>query len=96
MSTGSKRFRRGWKIPVTKMAENTFNPIRSIVDSMKITPNPDKPMISLSIGKIVTKLLLFSQLKILFRQKNHICIRCSFYIIWCKNIIGVIGLYGRS
>jgi len=38
------------EVPVSKMVENTFNPIRAIVDTMKLTPHPDKPMISLSIG----------------------------------------------
>ncbi|CAG2232828.1 TAT [Mytilus edulis] len=37
-------------VPMSEMARNTFNPIRSIVDGMKITPNPKKPMIALSIG----------------------------------------------
>ena len=33
------------------MASNTFNPIRRIVDGMKLTPHPDKEMIALSIGR---------------------------------------------
>ncbi|KAK1874966.1 Tyrosine aminotransferase [Dissostichus eleginoides] len=33
-----------------EMANNTLNPIRAIVDGMKLTPNPEKPMIALSIG----------------------------------------------
>jgi len=32
------------------MAKHTDNPIRKIVDGMKLTPNPDKDMIALSIG----------------------------------------------
>ncbi|KAJ8271956.1 hypothetical protein COCON_G00108150 [Conger conger] len=32
------------------MSRKTLNPIRAIVDCMKLTPNPDKPMIALSIG----------------------------------------------
>ncbi|ELU03237.1 hypothetical protein CAPTEDRAFT_162073 [Capitella teleta] len=32
------------------MAKNTSNPIRKIVDGMKLTPNPNKEMIALSIG----------------------------------------------
>lgn len=39
-----------WDIRPSSFAKKTFNPIRSIVDSMKLTPNPDKPMIALSIG----------------------------------------------
>ncbi|CAL1544859.1 unnamed protein product [Lymnaea stagnalis] len=54
MSQEIKKARKGWNIPVSKMAENTFNPIRSIVDTMKIEPHPDKPMIALSIGDPTT------------------------------------------
>jgi len=39
-----------WEVLASKMATETFNPIRTILETMKITPNPDKPMISLSIG----------------------------------------------
>lgn len=45
-----KSRRLGWDVKPSEMANNTFNPIRAIVDSMKLTPNPDKPMIALSIG----------------------------------------------
>jgi len=41
-------------IPASFMARNTDNPIRKIVDGMKLTPNPDKDMIALSIGIDVT------------------------------------------
>lgn len=44
--------RRGWHIPASVTARTTFNPIRSIVDNMKIAPNPNKKMIALSIGKL--------------------------------------------
>jgi len=37
-------------IPASYMAKHTDNPIRKIVDGMKLTPNPDKDMIALSIG----------------------------------------------
>lgn len=43
-STGS------WNLQVSSIAKNTFNPIRAIVDQMKLTPNPEKEMIALSIG----------------------------------------------
>lgn len=40
-----------WKIVrVSYMARHTDNPIRKIVDGMKLTPHPDKKMIALSIG----------------------------------------------
>ncbi|XP_056137668.1 tyrosine aminotransferase [Lampris incognitus] len=46
----SKSRRQRWDIKPSKMANNTLNPIRAIVDGMKLSPNPDKPMIALSIG----------------------------------------------
>lgn len=45
--------RRRWHVPASVTAKTTFNPIRSIVDRMKITPNPTKKMIALSIGKLL-------------------------------------------
>ena len=42
--------RGSWKISASLMSKNTFNPIRSILETMNLEPNPEKPMISLSIG----------------------------------------------
>ncbi|XP_040265060.1 tyrosine aminotransferase [Bufo bufo] len=39
-----------WAVRASEMSKKTFNPIRAIVDTMKARPNPDKPMIALSIG----------------------------------------------
>ncbi|XP_062997021.1 tyrosine aminotransferase [Elgaria multicarinata webbii] len=39
-----------WAVRASEMSKRTFNPIRAIVDSMKVEPNPHKPLISLSIG----------------------------------------------
>ncbi|XP_036604820.1 tyrosine aminotransferase [Trichosurus vulpecula] len=39
-----------WAVRASDMSKKTFNPIRAIVDSMKVEPNPNKTMISLSIG----------------------------------------------
>ncbi|KAG8437489.1 hypothetical protein GDO86_008263 [Hymenochirus boettgeri] len=39
-----------WAVRASEMAKKTFNPIRTIVDTMKSSPNPEKPMIALSIG----------------------------------------------
>ena len=36
------------------MATKTFNPIRNIVESIDLKPNPEKEMISLSIGDPTT------------------------------------------
>jgi hypothetical protein len=44
--------RSSWgSIQASYMAKNTHNPIRKIVDGMKLTPNPQKEMIALSIGE---------------------------------------------
>lgn len=42
--------RRSWSVTASDLARNTFNPIRTVVESMKLTPHPEKPMIALSIG----------------------------------------------
>jgi len=39
-----------WNVQVSKQASRTNNPIRSLVDQMKIEPNPDKEVIKLSLG----------------------------------------------
>lgn len=41
-------------IPASFMAKHTDNPIRKIVDGMKLTPNPDQDLIALSIGDPTT------------------------------------------
>lgn len=40
-----------WNVKATNFAKNTVNPIREIVDNLKIDPNPDKSFIPLSIGE---------------------------------------------
>ncbi len=55
----SRTGRTHWgSIPASKCAKNTHNPIRKIVDGMKLTPNPEKEMIALSIGEC--RLLTFA------------------------------------
>jgi tyrosine aminotransferase len=39
-----------WDIDASISAQNTFNPIRAIVDNMKVQPNPQYPPIKVSIG----------------------------------------------
>ncbi|KAK2708732.1 tyrosine aminotransferase-like [Artemia franciscana] len=45
-----RRTRTTWNVSPSFMAKNTFNPIRSIIETMNLSPNPDKKMIALSIG----------------------------------------------
>ena len=46
----NKRSIDKWSVKASIVAKNTFNPIRNILETMDITPNPLKKMISLSIG----------------------------------------------
>nr|CAD7426405.1 unnamed protein product [Timema monikensis] len=39
-----------WNVPASEIARNTNNPIRNIVENLRLDPNPDKPLIALSIG----------------------------------------------
>lgn len=43
--------RRAWNVKASNFATGTLNPIRMVIENMKLTPNPEKKMISLSIGK---------------------------------------------
>lgn len=45
-------FRDRWNVEASDIARNTHNPIRSIVESLVVEPNPAKSVISLSIGEI--------------------------------------------
>ncbi|CAK9798555.1 Tyrosine aminotransferase [Anthophora plagiata] len=47
-------FRKQWDVQASHIARNTHNPIRSIVESLVVEPNPAKSMISLSIGDPTT------------------------------------------
>jgi len=42
---------QNWNVKASAFAEATFNPIRNIVETLKIERNPNKDMISLSIGE---------------------------------------------
>ena len=43
--------RQTWEVNISKDALDTVNPIRLVVESMNIEPNPDKKLIPLSIAK---------------------------------------------
>lgn len=49
-NSNSKSSTTGWKVGASTMAKTTFNPIRNILETMDLAPNPKKDMISLSIG----------------------------------------------
>jgi tyrosine aminotransferase len=44
------RPKRIWNVTASAMSENTFNPIRNILETMTLCPNPDMSVIDLSIG----------------------------------------------
>ncbi|XP_005180310.2 tyrosine aminotransferase isoform X1 [Musca domestica] len=46
--------RTSWNLKTSTLAKDTINRIRIIVESLKISPNPDKPMIPLTIGDPTT------------------------------------------
>lgn len=46
--------RTSWNIKSSEYARNTLNHIRYIVEGLKLEPNPEKPMIPLSIGDPTT------------------------------------------
>jgi len=46
-----RHYEKRWRpLAAADLAKNTFNPIRNILETMVIKPNPEKKMISLSIG----------------------------------------------
>ena len=62
-------------IEPSKTSLTTFNPIRQIVDSMVLTPNPSKTMISLGLGDPT----LFGNLKIHQKSVDSLVDKlCSF------------------
>lgn len=50
----------GWNLQPSTVARNVLNPIRQIVDGMKISPNPNKEMIPLTIGRFSRIIVMFS------------------------------------
>ncbi|XP_035446504.1 tyrosine aminotransferase [Spodoptera frugiperda] len=44
------RDRTEWDVRASTLARNTFNPIRDIIETLRIKPNPDIPYIALSVG----------------------------------------------
>lgn len=42
--------RSEWNIDSSQFAKSTLNPVRKMIEQMKLEPNPELPMIALSIG----------------------------------------------
>ena len=49
--TATRRKREEWDIGISDFARLTINPIRCIVEGLKLDPNPDKSFIALSLGE---------------------------------------------
>lgn len=54
---GERRKKEEWDIGISPFARLTINPIRCIVEGLKLEPNPDKSFIPLSLGKFCGILL---------------------------------------
>ncbi|KAF9170856.1 hypothetical protein BGZ80_000197 [Entomortierella chlamydospora] len=50
MSASNTSPRKAWKVNASIVAKRTSNPIRAIVDHIKVKPNANKSMISLALG----------------------------------------------
>jgi hypothetical protein len=68
LASVTMKSRRSWSVTASDLARNTFNPIRTVVESMKLTPNPEKPMIALSIGKQILLLNIYWHLLLTIAQ----------------------------
>ena len=82
-----------WNVRASKFANNTFNPIRNIVENLKIQPNPEKPMIALSIGKW-SYLKLNNILTICFINRMVLSDKflVDLQLIFKINVVGLIGI----
>lgn len=49
-SCGASRIGDGWNVRASDRSLRTVNPIRNLVQNIDVKPNPDKEMISLSVG----------------------------------------------
>jgi tyrosine aminotransferase len=50
IKNGTNINEKKWNVKASILAKDTFNPIRNILETMDLEPNPEKKMISLSIG----------------------------------------------
>ncbi|XP_078112317.1 tyrosine aminotransferase isoform X2 [Sander vitreus] len=56
----TKSRRQRWEVKPSEMANNTLNPIRAIVDGMKLTPNPGDPTV---FGNMPTDIAVLQAMK---------------------------------
>lgn len=70
--------KNSWSVTSSEFAMNSINPIRQIVENMKVDPNPDKTFIPLSIGKLFARKLYLS-VSTVFRARSHFCLPLRFF-----------------
>merc|ERR1712227_849610 len=46
----TSKCQKGWSVPASDMAKKSFNPVRKFIEQKKRSLNPEKSMITLSIG----------------------------------------------
>lgn len=63
-----------WNIKASSTARNCRNYIREVVDGLNLQPNPEKPVIALSIG-----LSHFTHFFFFFYYKNNKFYKMTFY-----------------
>lgn len=76
------------EIPQSVVASRTHNPMRKLVDGMKLRPNPEKPLIALSLGVLSLLLLLLVHSNSLFKSVRLWCLMvCVPYSMVLNNIL---------
>ena len=79
--------RETWSVPCSDMAKKTNNPIRKIIDEMKLEPNPEKDMIPLSIGE---RSCVFEreQIAIILPSQMHTTVKCvKVGKMWARELL---------
>lgn len=68
-----------WKVEPSSTAKNCKNLIRQIVDELNLQPNPEKPVIALSLGWFKSTVYQppFKQFLVIYRRPNHIRQPCT-------------------
>lgn len=88
-----RRKRDEWDIPISSFARLTINPIRCIVEGLKLEPNPDKSFIPLSLGKSRIKIYILSYVNRLSLISRSSAIRI---FIFREALISLENFYHRS
>lgn len=52
------RSARSWNVRASSLARNTHNPIREIIEDLKLKPNPEKSYIPLSVGMFYSNITI--------------------------------------